>query len=272
MRTLRRIVLGVLCLALIVAAEPAAAQITFDSSAAIVVPSGTTASWFHTVGAGSNRLLVVGLVNGTGAGLSATSVTYGGVPLTRQVVGAVAGGPAMEIWTLVAPAAGAAQIVATYAAITEVVAGSVSFAGVDQGTPIRAISPVVGVNAGAAFTITTTVVSSPGDMVIDVAGGALAGFGSLSPAGAGQTLRWNGVAGIFGGSSTALATSASTSMAWTSGVFGAAGVAAMSLTPAPPPLPPPPPGAPAAVPTMSPWTLLLLALAMGGIAIRISRS
>jgi hypothetical protein len=178
----------------------------------------------------------------------------------------------MEIWTLLAPAAGAAQVVATFPAITEVVAGSVSFAGVDQGTPIRAISPVVGVNAAAAFTITTTVVSSPGDMVIDVAAGALAGFGSLSPAGAGQTLRWNGVANVFGGSSTALATSASTSTAWTSGVFGAAGVAAMSLIPAAAPPPPPPPGSPQAVPTMSPWGLLLLALVIGGIAFRTLRS
>src|SRR5262245_45490817 len=74
-------------------------QITFDAAASGGTIGGT-ASWSHTVGAGSNRILVVGL--SFFAYPRTDSVTYGTRSLTRQVLND--GVRAFcEIWILVDP-------------------------------------------------------------------------------------------------------------------------------------------------------------------------
>jgi hypothetical protein len=162
------------------------AQITFDAAASSSGSDNSTLSWSHTVGSGSNRLLVVGLSEliGHPPYLSATSVTYAGQPLTRQVLN---GGnrPISEIWTLLSPPSGTATVVVTHPSTPPMVGGSVSFAGVDQTTPIRASTQA---RASAAFTVTVSasVTSNSGDVVIDaVADNGLAPGGT--PA-AGQRL------------------------------------------------------------------------------------
>lgn len=96
--------------------------------------TGTTNTWSHTVGAGSNRVLLVGL---TGRGTdpnNTTGVTYGGVALTRVAAfrSPITGLPWLELWQLTNPATGAANIVATYGTSQAHSGVSVSYAGVIQ--------------------------------------------------------------------------------------------------------------------------------------------
>jgi hypothetical protein len=127
-------------------------------------------------------------------------VTYGGQPLTRQVVSTPF--PNVEIWTLLAPLSGTAMIVATFPQNnTDIIGGSVSFFGVDPGTPIRA-SNTVTTFVPTNGTISTSVISEIGDVVIDAVGGSDASPVEGNPA-MGQTLRWkNTITEGLGGSTT----------------------------------------------------------------------
>ena len=112
------------------------------ASAAIVIDSNSSAAgrsssltWNHTVGAGLDRLLIVGVAVRRG-NRSPTSVTFGGVPLTN--IGTVGGGgrdPGASLWGLPSPASGTANIVVTFNRNERAAAGGVSFDGVDQTTP-----------------------------------------------------------------------------------------------------------------------------------------
>lgn len=114
-------------------AVPASAQIVFDAAGSSSCGCATL-SWSHTVGSGNSRILVVGIAVQR-SNVPVTSVTYGGQPLTRQVIDSVF--PIVEIWTRVSPLVGPATIVVTHPA-DAIVGGSVSFSGVDQSTPVRA--------------------------------------------------------------------------------------------------------------------------------------
>jgi len=194
-------------------ASTARAQIAFDSAAS-GSGNGTTLSWSHTVGSGNNRILVVSLAISVFSPYPpATSVTYGGQPLTRQVLN---GGntPISEIWSLVAPPAGTAPIVVTHSSNVFIVGGSMSFAGVDQASPIRASNQERSTFTIIIGTISTTVTSNTGDVVID----ALAAANGPDPSGtpeAGQTLRWTGsILAVFSGGSTKQGDAGATTMTW----------------------------------------------------------
>src|SRR5204862_256568 len=115
------------------------------SAAGASVSSGTTLSWSHTVSpTGSNLLLTVAVAVGrtpdTGLALS---VTYNGVPMTsaglvhsnNQNAGLV------QMFYLPAPAPGAHTVQVTLSGgSADLEAGSVSFTGVDQTTPVRNIA------------------------------------------------------------------------------------------------------------------------------------
>jgi FIMAH domain-containing protein len=190
----------------------ARAQIAFDS-AATGSGSGTTVTWSHTVGNGNNRILVVSLaISVFSPYLPATSVTYGGQPLTRQVLN---GGdtPVSEIWTLIAPPQGAASIVVTHPSPIRIVGGSVSFSGVDQASPIRASNQARVPFTIIIGTISTSVTSDTGDVVTDT---LAADFNNPSgtPA-AGQTLRWTAsLLNTIGAGSTKPGDAGSTTMTW----------------------------------------------------------
>jgi FIMAH domain len=194
-------------------ASTARAQITFDAAAS-GSGSGTTVSWSHTVGAGSNRILVVGLsITVPNPSPPADSVTYGGQSLTRQVLNGGAT-PISEIWTLVGPLTGTAQVVVTHSeAGGQIVGGSVSFSGVDQATPIRARSQARASSVTSVM-VSTNVTSSTGDVVIDAV--ALTGPSPSGTPAAGQTARWSGsLDGVtFGAGSTKPGESGSTTMTW----------------------------------------------------------
>jgi len=162
-------------------------------------------------------------------------VTYGGQPLTLQVDSS-GSNPVDEIWTLVAPPSGTATIMVTYPGTVDMIGGSVSFAGVDQATPIRA-SNQARASAPMSVMISTTVTSAAGDVLIDAVAGA--GGVPLGLPAAGQTPQWviqlSGI--LVGGGSTKPGTAGSTTMTWTLQAIGniSGALAALALIPAPPP-------------------------------------
>jgi hypothetical protein len=109
-----------------------------DSRSLTTVASGTTATWAHTVGSGTNRALFVDVGFTPGSGATVSSVTYGGVALTLVSAigsGITGGDRRIERWRLLAPAAGTANIIATVSGTTTISATGLSLTGVNQTTP-----------------------------------------------------------------------------------------------------------------------------------------
>src|SRR5581483_711212 len=112
------------------------------------VSSGSTLSWSHTVGTGSGLLLTVGVTVGKSNDKTVTvGVTYNGVAM--QSAGLVHSNNRntgyVQLFYLVAPATGAHTVQVTLTGGTaSIEAGSVSFTGVNQSTPIRNVSSAFG--------------------------------------------------------------------------------------------------------------------------------
>ncbi len=170
-------------------------------------------TWSHTC-SGSNRLLVVSVSYWTGVTLN--SVKYGGVNLNlaRALSGA-------SVYYLIAPAAGAANVVVNFSGNGYGAAGSVSFTDAHQTTPIGATNDATATGTSISLNITTSFNSS---FLIDCLWGnnAIAG-GAPS---AGQTQRFllqSGNTQTNGQSTKPAATTQSYSMGWgsftTSNIF-----------------------------------------------------
>lgn len=143
---------------------------------------GASHTLSHTV-TGSNLYLLVGVSLVGSVGRTVTGITYNGVALSS--LGNIANSVTYrtELWGLVAPATGAHNVViSTGGPGSTIVAGAISFTGVDQTTPTSGFATATGNSANPAV----TVASATGDMVF--AGCIDAGGGSIS---VDQTLRWN---------------------------------------------------------------------------------
>lgn len=152
--------------------------IIYDASTAggSINTSGSTITFSHTVGSGSNRILLVGVgIEDNPTARSVGSVTYNGVALsltradgiTEATVGA-----RTEIWHLLEatmPAAGSYNVVVTMAtaisANDSVIAAATSFSGVKQLAPI-ANGSVSAVDSSTFSTGITT--ANDGSYVYDV--------------------------------------------------------------------------------------------------------
>ncbi len=135
-----------------------------SSSSGAGAQRASSLSWSHTVGSGANLALVVGVV-----GNCAPSVTYGGVALTHagQVYNNNRSPGSTDLFVLANPAAGTNTVQVTYSGCTsDVEAGSTSFTGVNQSTPLAHVST----NFGSGATAQVAVASVAGDMVVDVVG------------------------------------------------------------------------------------------------------
>jgi hypothetical protein len=154
--------------------------------------------WSHTT-TGTNLFLYVGLAIGkvlTYPLASATSVTYGGSPLTKMDAESHSTGLVrVEIWYMVNPPTGANNVVVTIPLVpgdqTEFAGGAASFTGVDQTSPINAptiFSQNTGSLAQSNVTITT-----PGAWTVD----ALSQLATpnTSPVNASQVVypQWNNI-------------------------------------------------------------------------------
>ena len=159
--------------------------ITFDATSTSYSSGTSSLSWSHTVGSNDSRLLIVGVSVGTTTNVS--SVTYGGVSLTRLTYKDNGSQNRTELWYLKNPSSGAANIVVNMASSAMLTAGAISWYNVDQdttfGTPVTA--------SGSSQTPTVNVSSASDEVVVDaVAGHIDMSVGTMS-VGSGQTQRWN---------------------------------------------------------------------------------
>jgi len=189
-------------------------------------PAGTTStgassvSWSHTTASGSNRLLLVRVVN-INTNISVTAVTYGGTALTQlaTVVSSANSASAVRasLWYLVAPAVATATVQVNLSGSTKVGAGSQSYTGVAQSS---SFGPVATSVATTGTGISSNVTTTGGDLVVDtVAVQGVSVSSTLSP-GSGQSgysSSSGGSSSDVGGGASSKAASASTTMSWTSG-------------------------------------------------------
>ncbi len=197
-------------------------------------------AWSHTVGAGDNRILIVGVsVRRTSSGDTITGITYGAAALT--FIGAEESTDPgrkyrAELWRLVAPAIGTATITVTFSDdVDSAVGGAISLTGVHQTTPTGTFAG----GGGSSGTPSATVASASRDMVLGVMAIKGKNNNAVTP-GVGQIERWNNETGnddnkdtIGVGSTAPGATSVTMTWSVVSEEQWAAG--AVSLKPAVPP-------------------------------------
>ncbi|WP_415889899.1 DUF6701 domain-containing protein [Neptuniibacter sp. SY11_33] len=143
------------------------AAISIDNTSSGNFSSASSLTISHTTGSGSERLMLVGVSLWNEDFESVTSVTYGGVALTRVGSTATGDDSRVEIWRLTNPNAGSANVVVTF---NETVqknggAGVMTFTGVDQINPVSSYQG----NTGDSDRASVSVSSSSGDLVFAVA-------------------------------------------------------------------------------------------------------
>lgn len=213
-------------------AIPAVAQtaITVDPATAVEAAS-TSVTLNHTVGTGSNRLILVSVAIERNDA-TATAVTYAGQPLS--FLGRLTdpgGGATLEIWGRLAPTSGTHQVVVTLGNTAAVVVGAISFANVSQTNAIAA-GQLFGYGGGTSAS--GSVASTVDQLVI----GTIAAndeVGSVT-AGAGQTSRWNVVnaADVIGAGSSRNGAAGSTTMSYSFANSGRSVIGVIALQPSSP--------------------------------------
>ncbi|MGP8070721.1 MAG: hypothetical protein ACLP5V_12605 [Candidatus Bathyarchaeia archaeon] len=215
--------------------------------------SPTTLSWSHTIGSGSNGILLVGLSHNNIP--TASGVTFGAAALTL-VGDHVARLIHVELWALLNPPAGSGTITVTMGFTTSfLVGGSVSYFNV--ASTISQLQAAAATNDGSGAgtaTASDVVTTAAGDLVVDTlaAFNFNAGGGAsvtVSPTGPGQAQLWKrdgpsfGVGNEFfaGGGSNQPASGSSVTMSWslttTSPAPTSWSLVAVPLTPTTTPIP-----------------------------------
>jgi prepilin-type N-terminal cleavage/methylation domain-containing protein len=216
--------------------------ITYDAVSTGTASWTTTETFSHSIGSGSNRILVVGVsFEDCDDYPSVTWITYNGQPLTLidsgQVISGNGCGGRAELWYLLEadlPSTGAYNVViGTSGTFDELVAGAISLENVAQQAPEASNSN----SNDAQTTISTNITTlTDGAWLVDVVHSGNE-TGDFVPSG-GQTQRYQQVSGSSTGaaSSKEVSTAGSTSAGWTSAganrlahvvaAFAPAGVAA----------------------------------------------
>ena len=152
---------------LFVAAAPARADIEVTSvisgAAFLTVAS---VSFPVTVPAGTDRYLAVE-ISLFSAGVSVSSITYAGLPLTNEVAAETAGGRRFrsELWGRVSPATGSNTMTIIFSGRPMLIALGIStYTGVDQTTPIGTRARNRGSSAAPFVNVATTI---NGELVVD---------------------------------------------------------------------------------------------------------
>ena len=172
----------------------ASTPIVFDSSATNNCAGCTSLSWSHTVGAGSNGILIVGL-----SGFKndpATSVTFGPKSLSR--VGSHPGfaNVNVELWALLNPSSACAPspppctatVTVTITGGNILAGGSVSYFNVGGTGTVASADD--GGTQGTTGSVTVSS-SNSGDLVVDAFGAYNNVATSTASQGSGQNQRWN---------------------------------------------------------------------------------
>lgn len=199
----------------------ASAAIAFDAAASKSATNAASVSWSHTVGSGSNMMLVVGisLEDTNSADATISSVTYNGVAMTAVPNSVATDGSSTfdrsQLYYLANPAAGAHTVAINFAgAVNGVSAGSISLSGVATSAPTAATSIL---DSGSSITTSINVTTAGSWLVDAVCSGASSV--SFTPADAAMTSRWSAPQANSGGAGATKSVSAtgSASMSWTAG-------------------------------------------------------
>lgn len=179
------------------------------SSAGQTGAAVATSTWSHTVGAGSDRLIVAGVSLGYNTlTWPRTTATFAGLAMTSKFgrsVGESTQNGFCELFYLVNPPSGVGSLVLTLTGAADISAGSVSFAGVDQQIPLGL--PVYSFAQSTAAAAVTLPSVDVGNMALD-----MVTAGSNLSANT-QTLQWRrntnqGTGGGNGCQTTAVGTGA----------------------------------------------------------------
>ncbi len=184
----------------------------------------STINLSHTIAAGENRLLMVGISLRSNTVLN---VTYAGTAMTLEGTLTNGSNAIIYVYRLINPPVGTANISATLNGIPSngAVIGGINYYGVNPITPFGGFASAKAKSAAP----TVNVPSDAGDLIFNVV--SVKNTSALTP-GAGQTERWDIASGqIRGGVSTKVGTVGTTSISWTSG-SGNWAIGAIALKPA----------------------------------------
>jgi hypothetical protein len=217
---------GLFLLAILVwAGQAFADSIAFDSSSSFG-GNGVSLTWAHTVGSGSNRILIVGVsIHTTG---SINSVTYAGVNLTK--VGSISniGVISSELWYLVNPASGTHDVIVTASeSVLNLAAGGMSYTGVDQANPLGTYASATGFSNAMSVDVSSAV----NELVVDSVA-VWTGLVAAPSAGAGQTQRWNVYQNSASGAGSDEPGAATVTMSWSTTGIRYWAIGGVSLKPA----------------------------------------
>lgn len=197
-----------------------AQAVTFDAASDSTDQTSTTGfTWNHTVGSGTDRILIVGVSSKdtTDADRVVSGVTFNGVAMTNIRTDDNTGdNVTSDAWYMVAPPVGTYAVAVSFAGtVSNAIAGAVSFTGVDQSNPIDAQT---GGSTSNSSTVSTSIVTTTAStIVMDVFSNS--NDSSITPD-ASQTQRWmDGFPATFGGgaSTEAAASAGSVAMDWSGG-------------------------------------------------------
>ncbi|KKL08776.1 hypothetical protein LCGC14_2572480, partial [marine sediment metagenome] len=207
----------------------AAGTVTFDvASEATPVTSGSSISWSHTVAAGSQLALVVGISANEYLGVP-NSVRFGGAAFTKYRQYAAEGAAvSASMWVLTGPIVGTNTITATFdLSQTGIHAGATGWSGVDQSSPLAGGTTATGTSTAPSATVGSAV----GDIVLDVL--AADGNPTATDDGGASTERWNNTAGTaVTGAGSSETGAASVVASWTLSTSGFWALLGASLQPA----------------------------------------
>ena len=134
----------------------------FDSASGNKVGSGTTNSWNHTIGSGSNRILMVAVSSGS----SVTGVTYNGIALT-ELKSIVYNTPyTFSVWYLLNPPSGTYACTITIGASAFIVGASWSASNSAQSNTFD-VAASNGSSAGQTSSTNTVTTNSTNQLVFD---------------------------------------------------------------------------------------------------------
>src|SRR3989344_5537130 len=175
-------------------------------------------TWSHTVGQGSNRVLVVGVyIRGLGNSPTVSGITYNGAAFTKVDDG-THGAVRVEQWYLLNPDTGANNVVVSFSAASEGtrITGAVSLHGLVQAAPEATNST----NTSATSISTDVTTVSDGAIVVDAVGHRNETDQDITP-GANQTERMElapDTGNLMAMSTEAQPTAGATTMSWSGDV------------------------------------------------------
>jgi len=189
--------------------------------------SGTTITISHAT-SGSDRLMLVGVSLNNGNYETVTGVTYNDVHLTYVGEAHEDDDGRIEIWKLVAPNTGTANVVVTFSAdlIYQGIAGVTTFTGVDQTAPHGPFAPANDTSSTAKVNLN----SATDELVFGVVAAETPSGLTVGP---NQTGRWNIVAGSgrTEGAGSTEPGAAIVEMSWTLGSSDHWAIGAVSIKP-----------------------------------------